>query len=63
MKKKKFKSDNKKTGLLTALVANANGEIFELEGYAALGMAGDTQIPLTLENTSLLMRVKYEYNL
>ena len=51
MKKKKFKSDNKKTGLLTALVANANGEIFELEGYAALGMAGDTQIPLTLENT------------
>ena len=51
MKKKKFKSDNKKTDLLTALVANADGAIFELEGYAASGMAGDTQIPLTLENT------------
>jgi pyruvate-formate lyase-activating enzyme len=40
-----------KTDLLTALVANADGEIFELEGYTALGMAGDTRIPLTLDNT------------
>jgi pyruvate-formate lyase-activating enzyme len=40
-----------KTGLLTALVANTAGEIFELEGYAAVGMAGTTQVPLTLKNT------------
>jgi pyruvate-formate lyase-activating enzyme len=37
--------------LLTALVANAGGEIFELKGYAAVGMAGDRRIPLTRENT------------
>ena len=37
--------------MLTALVANATGEIFELEGYAAVGMAGTTRIPLTLKNT------------
>ena len=36
---------------MTALVANAGGEIFELDGYAAVGMAGATQIPLTLKNT------------
>ncbi len=40
-----------KTTLVTALVANAGGEIFELDGYAAVGMAGATQIPLTLKNT------------
>jgi pyruvate-formate lyase-activating enzyme len=51
VKKKKIKSANKKADLLTALVANADGEIFDLEGFAALGMAGDTRIPLTLENT------------
>jgi hypothetical protein len=47
----RLKSTKKKTGLLTALVANAAGEIFELDGYAAVGMAGTTQIPLTLKNT------------
>jgi pyruvate-formate lyase-activating enzyme len=40
-----------KTDMLTALVANVAGEIFELDGYAAVGMAGTTQIPLTLKNT------------
>jgi len=40
-----------KTDMLTALVANTAGEIFELDGYAAVGMAGTTQIPLTLKNT------------
>ena len=40
-----------KTGLMTALVANAAGEIFELDGYAAVGMAGATRVPLTLKNT------------
>ncbi len=51
VKKKKLKSANTKTDFVTALVANADGEIFELEGYAAVGMAGSMQIPLTLENT------------
>jgi pyruvate-formate lyase-activating enzyme len=36
---------------VTALVADAVGEIFELDGYAAVGMAGATQIPLTQKNT------------
>jgi pyruvate-formate lyase-activating enzyme len=51
VKKKKLKSANQKTDLLTALVANTAGEIYELDGYAAVGMAGATQIPLTLKNT------------
>jgi pyruvate-formate lyase-activating enzyme len=51
VKKKKLKSTNKKIDFVSALVANADGEIFELEGYAAVGMAGNMQIPLTLENT------------
>ncbi len=37
--------------LLTALVANQDGEIFELEGYAAVGMAGPRLEPLTKEQT------------
>ena len=37
--------------MLTALVANAAGEIFELDGYAAVGMAGTMQTPLNLKNT------------
>jgi molybdenum cofactor biosynthesis enzyme MoaA len=36
---------------LTALVANNNGEIFDLEGYAAVGMAGPSLVPLTLDET------------
>ncbi|WP_234979174.1 radical SAM protein [Desulfococcus multivorans] len=36
---------------VTAMVADAAGEIFELEGYAAAGMAGDRVVPLTTENT------------
>jgi len=35
-------------------VANQAGEIFELDGFAAVGMAGDTYIPLTTTNTSNL---------
>ena len=34
-----------------ALVADHNGEIFELEGYAAVGMAGESLVPLTAANT------------
>jgi pyruvate-formate lyase-activating enzyme len=32
--------------MLTAVVANRAGEIFELEGYASVGMAGKTLVPL-----------------
>ena len=46
-----LKSTKTKTDLLTALVANAVGEIFELEGYAAVGLAGATQITLSQKNT------------
>ena len=41
----------KKNRFLTALVANRQGEIYDLEGYAAAGMAGNQLVPLELENT------------
>ncbi|MDJ0816632.1 MAG: radical SAM protein [Desulfobacterales bacterium] len=37
--------------LLTALVANQAGEIFELDGYAAVGMEGSLMKPLSIEQT------------
>ncbi len=37
--------------LITAVVAGAQGEIFELDGYGAVGMAGDALLPLTTANT------------
>ena len=40
--------------LLTALVANQNGEIFELDGYAAVG-AADRQLVLLSENNTASM--------
>jgi len=46
---KKFK--RKKKRMLTALAADSNGEIFELDGYAAAGMAGNEYYPLTTENS------------
>lgn len=36
---------------LTAVVANQAGEIFEMEGYAAIGMSGRALEPLTVEQT------------
>lgn len=39
---------------MTALVANQRGEIFELEGYAAMGFDGPLQIPLTTADTVAL---------
>lgn len=39
----------KKKGMVKAVVANLQGEIFDLEGYAAVGMAGFFKIPL-IEN-------------
>jgi molybdenum cofactor biosynthesis enzyme MoaA len=37
--------------MLTALVANDAGEIFELDGYAAVGMAGPQLTPLSVDQT------------
>lgn len=45
------KSENKKTRFLTAVVAGPEGEIFELDGYAAVGMAGKLRVPLSVEET------------
>ena len=36
---------------LTALVADKEGEIFELDGYAAVGRSGSTLTPLTVDQT------------
>jgi len=43
--------NRKEIKYVTALVANEKGEIFDLDGYAALGMAGKTLFPLTLDDT------------
>ena len=37
--------------IITAVVAGADGEIFELEGYGAVGMAGPLLAPLTVADT------------
>ncbi len=37
--------------ILTAVVAGANGEIFELDGYGAVSMAGPALTPLTVSDT------------
>ena len=42
---------NTKKHMVTTLVADRKGEIFELEGYAAVGMAGPSFVPLTTGNT------------
>jgi pyruvate-formate lyase-activating enzyme len=47
--KKRSKTIGKK--YIAALVANHAGEIFELEGFAAMGMAGKEFTPLQMENT------------
>ncbi|MGA8179727.1 MAG: radical SAM protein [Desulfobacterales bacterium] len=36
---------------ITAVVSNAAGEIFDLDGYAAVGMAGSSLIPLATDDT------------
>ncbi len=46
---KTLKKNKKK--LLTALAADSHGKIFELDGYAAVGMAGNEFYPLTTENS------------
>jgi pyruvate-formate lyase-activating enzyme len=36
---------------ITAVVCNKAGEIFDLDGYAAMGMSGASLVPLTLDDT------------
>ncbi len=49
-------SRDKRTAALIALVANQSGEIFELDGYAAMGFDGPLQTPLTTADTIALPR-------
>jgi len=44
-------SMQKKKKFVTAVVSNKAGEIFDLEGYAAVGMAGSSLVPLTIDDT------------
>ncbi|RPH49030.1 MAG: radical SAM protein [Desulfobacteraceae bacterium] len=48
---KKNVTDSGKTNLITAVVADRNGKIFELEGYAAVGMAADNFTALSTGST------------
>ena len=41
----------KRKKFVTAVVSNKAGEIFDLDGYAAVGMAGVSLAPLTLDDT------------
>jgi len=41
----------KKNHLITAVVANSKGDIFELEGYGAVGMARSSLTPMKTGNT------------
>jgi len=36
---------------LTAVVSNKSGEVFDLDGYAAVGMAGSSLVPLSPDDT------------
>ena len=45
------KLNQSKNSLVTAIVANQGGEIFELEGYAAVGMARESLVPLLMDKT------------
>ena len=41
----------KRKKFVTAVVSNTAGEIFDLDGYAAVGMAGSSLVPLTSDDT------------
>jgi len=45
------RSANTRGNLLTAVVANHKGKIFDLPGFAAVGMAQESFIPLAVEKT------------
>ena len=44
-------SNDRRSPLITAVVANGRGEIFDLAGYAAVGSAGRHHAPLTTAHT------------
>lgn len=46
-----MKQDHSRKKFVTAVVANSAGEIFDLHGYAAAGMADASLVPLTLDDT------------
>ena len=46
--------ENRTANYITGVVANQAGEIFELDGYAAVGMAHSTLTPLTHQHTNNL---------
>jgi pyruvate-formate lyase-activating enzyme len=48
------KRPSRPDSLITALVADRSGKIFELEGYAAVGMAGSELLPLTRSRTAAM---------
>ena len=48
----KSPSENTASHYITGVVANPGGEIFELDGYAAVGMAHGTLTPLTSQQTA-----------
>ena len=50
-KNNQFNRLQNKKNFVTAVVANNAGEIFDLKGYAAVGMAGPSLVPLTLHET------------
>jgi len=51
LKKHQSQPTSKPEKIITAVVADADGHIFELEGYGAVGMAGTNMAPLTAEST------------
>jgi pyruvate-formate lyase-activating enzyme len=52
MRKRAPRTENKASeGILTALVADSKGNIMELEGYGAIGMAGTVMAPLSAERS------------
>jgi pyruvate-formate lyase-activating enzyme len=46
------KSGIKSKSFVTGVVANQEGKIFDLKGYAAVGMAGPSLVPLAWDDTS-----------
>jgi len=50
-KNRPMKPEHGRENFVTAVVANSAGEIFDLHGYAAAGMADAALVPLTLDDT------------
>ncbi len=53
-RQRQSKSSRAPESYLTAVVANAAGEIVDLEGFAAVGMAGPLRMPLTNRRARLI---------